>query len=290
MPSISLLPRSATTLTLATLGLVLAAVVPRGIEAQTRAYRDRDGATLPFTTHAQILLALREGEIVKTEAVGSGTNGVKRLEISHEGITIRAAFRHVDTIERDHRLRDGTTFSSFYDRFATECAAYELGQLLGLDLIPPAVLRRVGSQPGSVQLWVENTMTEGERTERGLQPLNSRAWREQQAAMRAFDALIANSDRNPGNSLIDEDWNLWLIDHSRTFQIPRGKTSFEHVNQISATFWKALRELDHGTVRARLRDYLEPEQLRSLFDRHDALVDHIAGIIDARGREAVVIE
>ena len=108
--------------------------------------------------------------------------------------------------------------------------------------------------------------------------------------MRTFDALIANADRNTGNSLIDEDWNLWLIDHSRTFQVPRGETAFGPVNQIPAALWEALRALDHDTVRSRLRDYLEPDQLRSLFDRHDAPVSHIESLIEGRGRGAVVIE
>lgn len=285
------LPARATiTLALATLVVVLAGIVPQQLEAQSRRYRTRDGGTLPFATDAQILLALREGEIVKEETLGSGTTGVKRLEIRYEGIVMRAAFRHIDVYERNIRLRDGSNFSGFYDRFSAECAAYELGQMLGLDMIPPAVLRRVGSQLGSVQLWVEDAMTEGERTRRGLRPPDSRAWRGQQATMRAFDALIANSDRNTGNSLIDADWNLWLIDHSRTFQIPRGKRSFAQVNQISASFWEALRALDHDSVRSRLGDYLEPPQLRSLFDRHEELIAHIESLIEARGREAVVIE
>ena len=37
--------------------------------------------------------------------------------------------------------------------------------------------------------------------------------------MRVFDELIANTDRNLGNMLIDRQWKLWLIDHSRAFRL-----------------------------------------------------------------------
>ena len=39
--------------------------------------------------------------------------------------------------------------------------------------------------------------------------------------MRLFDSLIFNDDRNPGNYLFDADWKLWMIDHSRAFQMRR---------------------------------------------------------------------
>lgn len=266
------------------------AVLPATAAGQTRAYRGVDSAEFPFATDGEILTALSEGEITHRETLGSGTTGVQRLDILHEGKRLRAVFRDQDTYERNLRLPDGSSFAGFYDRFAGECAAYELSVLLGLQMIPPAALRRVGGEAGSVQLWVERGMTEGERNQRGLRPPDSQSWRRQQAIMRAFDALIANSDRNTGNSVIDEDWNVWMIDHSRAFQIPRGDANYGSVNQIPVTFWEALRALDEDTVRERLRDYLEPAQLTAMFKRRTALTAHIQGLIDERGAGAVLIE
>jgi len=277
-------------LALTTCLLAIAAVVPRAAEAQERRYRGPDGPDLGFANDAEIIVALREGEIVARRTLDIGTTGVQQLDIQYDGKMLHAVFHDVDTYERNLRLRDGSSFAGFYDRFSNQCAAYELGRLLGLDMIPPAVLRRVAGEPGAVQLWVEKTMTEGDRARRGLTPPDSGVWRQQQATMRTFDALIANSDRNTGNSLIDEDWNLWLIDHSRTFQIPRGDPSYATVNQITPTFWGALRALDETATRARLRDYLEPAQLTALFERHAEIVAHIEGLIETRGAGAVLIE
>ena len=290
MPQQRLRVKNTLGIALAVLSVLLATMTAHHASAQARSYRSRDGGPLSLSDDEQVLRALGEGEILKEEILGSGTTGVKRLEIRHNDVVIRAVFRHVDFYEKDLRLRDGTTFAGFYDRYSAECAAYELGRLLRLDSIPPAVLRRVGDQNGSVQLWIEGAMTEGDRAERSLTPPDHLKWRAHQAALRAFDALIANADRNVGNSLIDADWNLWLIDHSRAFQIPRGTPSLAQVNQIPVAFWDALRTLDHDAVRARLRDYLEPAQLRSLFERHERLVAHFEAMIADRGREAVVIE
>lgn len=272
------------------LAVVAVLIVPSVAEAQGRRYRAQNGPELAFATDAEIMVALRKGEILERETLGSGTTGVQRLNLRYDGKMLRAVFRDVDIYKRNLKLRDGSSFVGFYDRFAGECAAYELGLMLGLDMIPPAVLRRVGGERGSVQLWVEKAMTEGDRVRQGLRPPDSRAWWRQQAAMRVFDALIANSDRNTGNSLIDEDWNVWLIDHSRTFQIPRGERTYATVNQIPAPLWDALRALDEDATRAQLRDYLEPAQMSALFRRHSELVDHIAGLIETRGAGAVLIE
>jgi len=277
-------------LTLVPCLLVIAALVPQAAEAQGRRYRGPDRPELGFTTDAEIVVALREGKIIARRTLDIGTTGVQQLDIEYDGKMLHAVFHDVDEYERNLRLRDGTAFTAFYDRFSNQCAAYELGLMLGLDMIPPAVLRRVASEPGAVQLWVEGTMTEGDRAQRGLRPPDSRRWRQQQATMRAFDALIANSDRNTGNSLIDEDWNLWLIDHSRTFQIPRGDPDYAAVNQITPTFWAAFRALDEDATRAGLREYLEPAQLTALFKRHAEIVAHINGLIETRGAGAVLIQ
>ncbi|NKB87823.1 MAG: hypothetical protein GKS06_06340 [Acidobacteria bacterium] len=272
-----------------TFGLLAAISVSATIGAQERAYRGRDGSLLELTDD-QVLAVLQDGEILADQALGSGTTGVRRLELNLDGVVLRAVFRHVDRYETDLRMRDGTNYAGFYDRYSAECAAYELGVMLGLDMIPPAALRRVSGDPGSVQLWVEDAMTEGDRGERGLEPPDTALWSRQQAILRGFDALIANHDRNTGNSLIDPDWNLWLIDHSRAFQVPRGRVSYDRVNQLPREFWNAIVNLDVDEARNRLGDYLDRSQIRALFGRHQELIAHVENLIAQRGTEAVLID
>ena len=37
--------------------------------------------------------------------------------------------------------------------------------------------------------------------------------------VRLFDQLIYNVDRNLGNLVIDKNWTIWMIDHSRAFRL-----------------------------------------------------------------------
>ena len=43
------------------------------------------------------------------------------------------------------------------------------------------------------------------------------AWAKEACRQRVFDNLIANIDDNAGNILVDAEWNMILIDHSRAF-------------------------------------------------------------------------
>ena len=49
--------------------------------------------------------------------------------------------------------------------------------------------------------------------------------------MKMFDNFICNKDRNAGNLLVDDDWNLYLIDHSRAFITDKDMAvKMEHVD------------------------------------------------------------
>ena len=93
-------------------------------------------------------------------------------------------------------------------------------------------------------------MMESERAEQGLRAPNSIAWRRQLQEMYIFDDLIGNIDRNLGNLLIDGDWKLWLIDHSRAFQQGDEIKNAKRVLWVRTAFWEALKALDMEDVAA----------------------------------------
>ena len=102
---------------------------------------------------------------------------------------------------------------AYFESYKSEIAAYELDKLLGLNMVPVAVERRVNNETGAAILWLN-----GVRSWEAVGPLPKPAtWGFQLARMKMFDDLISNSDRNKGNLLVDEDWHIYLIDHSRAF-------------------------------------------------------------------------
>ena len=179
------------------------------------------------------------------------------------------------------RIRDAAVF---------ECAAYELSQALGLGRVPPTVWRRIGKTAGSVQIWLEEAMTQTEFLKQSLEPPGVARWNLQKHRMYVFDALIANLDRNQGNVLIDRDETLWFIDHTRAFVQTRDLLEPKKVTRCSRDLWLALRNLDEASVQQRLEPFLTKGEIEALFKRRVQLVAHIEKLIAAHGEAAVLFE
>jgi hypothetical protein len=166
--------------------------------------------------------------------------------------------------------------------------AYQLAVLLGLDNVPPTVLRRYRRNESSVQLWVYGAMTENERRERGMQPPRSMSWRRQVQTMYVFDDLIGNVDRNRGDILIDDDWKIWMVDHSRAFQTGVELRFIDNVIYCRRDLWEAMKALDEATIRAHTGNQLTRYQISALLERRDLVVAHVQKLIDERGESAVL--
>lgn len=271
--------------------VILAPGPVRAVEPVTGpAYLDREGNPLPFENDEQVLEFLRRARVLGVRELSGGTTRPLRLDLEHEGIRARAVFRNVDRRRERLRMRDGSSYAVFYDRAEHEVAAYRLSRLLGLTSVPPTVFREHDGQDGTLQLWVERARTEKQRREEGDAAPRPVDWMRQRAVMEAFDALIGNSDRNTGNSLVDERWRLWMIDHTRAFQRPRGEPDLGKVNHVPEELLRRLRELDAEALHAALDDVLEPTQVAAVEQRRRSLLTHVDRLIAERGRGAVVLE
>jgi hypothetical protein len=165
-----------------------------------------------------------------------------------------------------------------------------VSQALGLGRVPPTVCRRVGKTSGSVQIWVEQAMTQTEAAERSLVPPDRTRWDLEKHRMAVFDALIANLDRNQGNILIDRDWRLWFIDHTRAFAQTGDLLNRQRLTRCSRDLWLALRHMDEGSLRRRLEPFLTKAEIGALLERRQELVTHFEALIAANGEAAVLFE
>ena len=91
-------------------------------------------------------------------------------------------------------------------RAGCSCAGPYGHRLLGIDHVPPCVPRRYKMTDGTLQLWVEDAMTEQGRREAGKEPPRQLDWLRQKQTMRLFDALIYNFDRNCRRSSSKREW------------------------------------------------------------------------------------
>ena len=167
--------------------------------------------------------------------------------------------------------------NGYFESYKSEIAAYELDKLLGLNMVPVAVERRVNNELGAAIMWVE-----GVRSWESVQPLPKPAtWGFQLARMKMFDDLISNSDRNKGNLIVDADWHIFLIDHSRAFvadvKLP------QELQNIDRKLWDKMLALDAATLKTSLGAYLDGRQIQALLKRRDLMKKKIDALVAKRG-------
>ena len=175
--------------------------------------------------------------------------------------------------------------SGFWESYKSEIAAYRLDRVLGMDMVPPTVERRASGELGSLQLWIENCklLKDVDQTEGSSSP----SWMKQVRRQRTFDNLIANIDRNPGNLLVDDQWNLILIDHSRAFA-SNGMPFMKEMQRIDREFYEKLKALDEATLMRELKPWvLGTGEVRDLLKRRDKIIEQFDRLAKEKGEAAV---
>jgi len=251
-------------------------------------YRDIEGNPLPFQDTPSILEALRTGRIVERELMSRGVASNIKLVLEHDETRFHAVLRMIDVTEKEETgsLR---IVANYRDSYVFEVAAFELNELLGIGRIPPTVVRRVDGAEGSVQIWMECMTPEDIMLKQNrLKPPDRNRWWQQKGVMWVFDALIANTDRNQGNLLIDEDWNLWLIDHTRAFRETSVLFGVDELNLCERDLWTALQNADDDEINKLLEPYLSSEELKKLILRKKKLIKHIQKRIKKKGEAKVL--
>ena len=281
---------------LLTLAPMLIAATGPGVQGP---WLDPDSRPLPFKTDEEVLEFLRAADVIEIDQLGTGITKPRRLVLDKDGLRMRAIFHDVEfsmrAIFHDVEFSKEWTrigdrfFVLFSDSWRSQIAAYELARLLALDNVPPTAVRTVGDTQGSVQVWLENAVSDTERSRQGIQPPSASSWHKQMQVMRVFDNLIFNDDRNSGNVMADlSTWKLWMIDHTRAFQRTGTLRNPEQVLKCERGLWERLQTLDERKVRDTLEPYLEKDQIGALLKRRSLLAEHIRALILERGEAAVL--
>ena len=92
---------------------------------------------------------LQTAEIQEMEDVGEGVTDPTRVTLKQSDTVFQAIYKP---------LRRGR-HKGYWESYQAEVAAYELDKMLGLDMVPPTVVRRIKGDLGSMQLWVEGCDT-----------------------------------------------------------------------------------------------------------------------------------
>ena len=245
-----------------------------------------------FTTEEMRQLLLK-GKVIKSRDTSKGVTSPKRLTLSLNGLTHDAAFQSVDEHSTVANLsgagRAPNVELNFIDHYRYNLAAYALAGLLGLDYMMPMHVKRSWSgKDGSLSWWADVLMDEGERLKQKIQPPNPTEWNNQMYRMRAFAALVRDTDRNLGNVLITPEWKVIMIDFTRAFRLQNELSYSKDLPKIDRLLLPKLEALTKVAIKAAVGNELTNPEIDAVLKRRDLLVAHFKQLIADQGEARVL--
>ena len=136
--------------------------------------------------------------------------------------------------------------------------------------------------------WVDLGMSEAERLKKQLAPPDSAAWSQNMANVRVFDNLIYNIDRHSNNIWITKNWDIILIDHSRSFRPHEELQTETELRRFSRSLLAALEKLDRATLEAKMSKFIDRYQIEAVLTRRDRIVARARRLVQEQGEAAVL--
>ena len=234
-----------------------------------------EGSKVWLGREAEFEEFLRQAKVTRVESVPVGVTRPRRAFVEPGGLAASFVFKNLIPSRK----------SGYWESYKSEIAAYELDKILGMGMVPPTVERKVNGETGSAQLWVEHcTLLRDRDTTKAP---DTAAWNRQVYRHRIWDNLTANIDRNQGNLLMDQAWNLVLIDHSRAFT--SAMTMPFPMTKIDRDFYDKLKALDEVTIKTHMGKWLF-DGPKPILKRRDKIIEHFDGMIAKYGEAAVFIK
>lgn len=236
---------------------------------------------------------LRTAEIVRSEVIPGGTTRSERATLRDARGVHDAHIQKIDVAATKFEGVGGQWELNFRDTWKFNVAAYILDGLLGLNMIPPTVERKVGKRGAAVTWWIDDViMDEKERLRRGVSPPipDRERWNRQIYIVKVFDQLIANKDRNLGNVIITRGWNVRIIDHTRAFRAYKTLFETDDLIRCDRAMLEAMRRLDKPMIVERLGAYLTNMEIDGLLARRDRIVRFFDAKAAEPGGEAVLFD
>jgi len=269
------------------LPVVLAVVVPFLYAADDGAKKIDDSAKK--LSVEQMEEFLKVAKIVKMKDITTGVTNSRRASLV-EGTMEHDA--HVQSIDEAKAVFQGDrgTEMNFRDTWRYNVAAYRLARILGIgDMVPPSIERSVSGNSSAVTWWIDNSMMEIDRRKKHLDAPDMDAWNREMYVVRVFDKLIYNTDRNLQNLLIDPQFRIWMIDHTRAFRMQTTLKEKRDLVRCDRALLVNLRKLSEKDLQP-LKRYITDAEIKGLLARRDKIVEFFDEKIAAEGEAAVLYD
>jgi hypothetical protein len=212
------------------------------------------------------------------------------LTLEKNGLTRKALWK-----DAEGRMR------GYIENWRWEIAAYRLDKYMGLNMISPTVEKKFRGERGSCQLWVDYWIKAKHKNEQNIKVPSHKVFYYNRASYLqwAFDNLIANEDRHPGNIFITKDWRIILPDHSRCFRTSNKFTknliyTEKHregpkiMRELPRAFVEKLKSLNFELIRDNVGEYLTEREINAVLIRRDLILEAVDELIKKLGEDKVL--
>src|SRR6476469_7840958 len=229
-------------------------------------------AAVPKLTDSEQEEFLRKAKIIKTTSAKKGITNTTRVTMSNGKLTHDGHVQCIDEAKHEYKTDRGTELN-FKDSYKFNIAGYRLARMLGIENTPVYVERKVAGKTCSVSWWVDDVMMdEAQRKQKKMEAPNPDAWNDLIYIMRVFDQLIHNVDRNLTNLLILKNWDIEMIDHTRSFRLSHNLENPKNLGRCDRTLLANLRGLQKEAVMKQLAGYCTKAEVEAVMARRDAIL------------------
>jgi hypothetical protein len=240
--------------------------------------------TAPLTTQQKEVF-LAKAKVVATKNVSKGVTGTSRITLSDGTTTHDASVQTIDQFQQIFQAAGGKTEINFKDTYKFNVAGWKLANRIGLGfMVPPSVERTFSGNAAAYTWWIDDVlMDEGERQKQKASAPDQTTWQQEAALLKMFDQLIHNNDRNVGNMVIDKNWHLWMIDHTRAFRTEKMLPKPDALTTIDRGVLAKLKELNAASLNTELKKWLNKAEIDGILARRDLIVK----IFESKGESAL---
>ena len=226
---------------------------------------------------------LRTANIVsKRRAGGRGENWIINL---NDGKASRNGF---------FKLLNQNRPAIITDSYKYGIAAYELDKLLDLNLVPPVVEREIEGRKGSLQIFIGGALLESERRIKNIEPPDPEKFKNTLEDLSVFENLTYSpsfcGERELDDILImdKKDWKVWRVDFSEAFAPSPELIPGCEITRCSKKLCQNLMKLEDKAIKAKLKHYLNDEEMSMLLKRKKLIIEKIKKLIAEKGEESVL--
>jgi len=175
------------------------------------------------------------------------------------------------------------------DSYTYEIAAYKINKILDLDLVPPVVERKINGQTGSLQLMVENVITDRDRELQSIEPEKPDEFKNSLYTVKIFEILVNDPCNDSEDILIQtNDWKVWRVDFSEAFFPSTDILLKCPIDRCSKSLYNKLLELDKSELKKMLSPYLNEKERDALWERKQLIIKTIDDLIKQKGTDQVL--